>query len=477
MKKKYSQTYFQNIKRYNIFENYSVDVEIEENVFDISPDILFSMAGRKNLKRGFLFVSKVLGKHLAIIPGISVLFGMLLGSRYFNLISSERIPYEKEILKIIDKFSNMDINESIFSNILDIKDIQNLSTEALNLYNVISKDRVKLKDKTLFIGFAETATALGHSVYELFDGDIGYIHTTREYLSNLETSIFFQEEHSHATEHFIYADISNYDKIVFIDDEVTTGNTVLNFIREIRAQTGIDRFAVLSILDWRKDKNFAKFSVENGIEIDVLNLIKGKIQVNGDLKNISFPTVEDVKEVINGSCKITKVVFDSSQFQIKKYYSVDSDKIINTNGYLEETGRFLITPRMKSDIEIGVEGIREILEENDKNEPILFLGTGEFMYIPMRIAMYFENAFYHSTTRSPIYSMDKSNYGVRTEICFDNPYDKTIKNYFYNIKPDFYKKMFIFFERDCEEENMRSMVEAIQRLKIPEVFIIVFVNN
>lgn len=39
---------------------------------------------------------------------------------------------------------------------------------------------VKLDETTLFIGFAETATALGHAVFNTFQSNAIYIHTTRE---------------------------------------------------------------------------------------------------------------------------------------------------------------------------------------------------------------------------------------------------------------------------------------------------------
>ena len=97
-------------------------------------------------------------------------------------------------------------------------------------YQKILKEKFTLKEKTLFIGFAETATALGHSVFENFKDNSFFLHTTREYLKDVNKLSEFCEEHSHATEHFLYGNPKKFDRIVLIDDEFTTGNTALNFI-------------------------------------------------------------------------------------------------------------------------------------------------------------------------------------------------------------------------------------------------------
>ena len=131
-------------------------------------------------------------------------------------------------------------------------------------------------------------------MYELFDGEIGYIHTTREYIKNMKSSIFFEEEHSHATEHFIYGDISEYEKIVFIDDELTTGNTIVNFIKEIRKITGIKKYATLSLLDWRNNDKFKTISEEESIEIESAYILKGEIATEG--------AIPEIGEILKSKC-------------------------------------------------------------------------------------------------------------------------------------------------------------------------------
>ncbi len=91
----------------------------------------------------------------------------------------------------------------------------------------------------LIIGFAETATAVGALAAECFPDGCRYIHTTRETLPGEEEWLFFQEEHSHAVDQKILAGpmgqwISDSDTIILIDDEISTGKTLINIIHQLR---------------------------------------------------------------------------------------------------------------------------------------------------------------------------------------------------------------------------------------------------
>ena len=87
--------------------------------------------------------------------------------------------------------------------------------------------------RVLVIGFAETATAIGVTVAVALGAD--YIQTTREDIAGAEY-LYFSEEHSHATEQRLVkegleAAIARAERILFVEDEVTTGRTILNIIR------------------------------------------------------------------------------------------------------------------------------------------------------------------------------------------------------------------------------------------------------
>lgn len=96
----------------------------------------------------------------------------------------------------------------------------------------------------LVIGFAETATAIGAAVAAGLGPDCVYLHTTRELLAG--DWILFQEEHSHAVEQRLCADqlaawIEATPTVVFVDDELSTGRTLRNMVRQLR-----ERFPLLA---------------------------------------------------------------------------------------------------------------------------------------------------------------------------------------------------------------------------------------
>lgn len=135
------------------------------------------------------------------------------------------------------------------------------------------------------IGFAETATSLGHAFFDCFI-NAEYFHTTREELKDLMPSVTFEEEHSHATSHRCYIPIEmikNDREIILVDDEMTTGKTALNIIQSIHTQYPRKDYTVVSILDWRSGEHIKEFEkLENtlGITINVVSLLAGKVQVN-----------------------------------------------------------------------------------------------------------------------------------------------------------------------------------------------------
>ncbi len=144
-------------------------------------DDLLCFASRQNPKRGYLFVSKVLGKHIPVRP------------------SRMRIVYS-ELAELVAKANQPD-------------------------------------GAILIIGMAETATGLGAGVADelarLVKGvDVIYQHTTRH---AIEKPVLLQidEIHSHAVTQILYllneelrCHASRISRLVLIDDEVSTGRTL-----------------------------------------------------------------------------------------------------------------------------------------------------------------------------------------------------------------------------------------------------------
>lgn len=101
---------------------------------------------------------------------------------------------------------------------------------------------------------AEIAVVWEQSIYQ----------TTREVIEGVEY-LYFSEEHSHATEQKLVKDdidavIDDIDRIVFAEDEVTTGKTILNIIDRIEQYyPGKVKFSVASLLNGMSKEHLAQY--------------------------------------------------------------------------------------------------------------------------------------------------------------------------------------------------------------------------
>ncbi|MFZ5969335.1 MAG: phosphoribosyltransferase family protein [Bacillota bacterium] len=419
------------------------------------------MAARKNKKRGFLFVSKVLGKHIPVSPYTPLLTGAALACRYMEAAYGKEIPHVKEIIHGLIQDEN-----------------------AASIYQKIRKNPLKLQEPALFIGFAETATALGHSVFDCFGGDAVYIHTTREQIPKLQTAICFEEEHSHATTHRCYpADqdmFSNSHPIILIDDEITTGKTALNIIEAIQKKYPRKEYGLISILDWRSEEDRQRFiekEKELGIKIHTAALLGGSIAVEGS-PIVEMETIQDIEDILHaGEQEVAVTCLEPEEFDypIIPFCSIDLGGMENVSPYLQLTGRFGISDTEKGKIDLMAARVGNFLKKKRQGGPTLCLGTGEFMYLPMRIAAHMgDGVKYHSTTRSPIHPYDHPEYGVQNAFIFDCPDDPQIINYFYNIPQGYYQDLFLFLERKVEDHRLKPLYEALKKTGIPRIHMIIF---
>lgn len=158
----------------------TLDVTVEPGGWPL--DDLCAFAARDNARRGWLVVSRVLGRHLPARPS---------AMRAAMRALAERLPGH-------------------------------------------------LPGPVLFVGLAETATALGQGVHRewrrLTDrDDTLYLHTTRQRAPG-PLLARFEEAHSHAAAHLIHAPLDPAHaarltaarSLVLVDDEASTGTTFVN---------------------------------------------------------------------------------------------------------------------------------------------------------------------------------------------------------------------------------------------------------
>lgn len=365
-------------------------VDIESNDFDRPVDEFIKIAKRhNNSKREFLFVNTLLGKHIA--------------TNASDVINTNRMLYDKlENLFVTNKWNDK---------------------------------------KVLVVGFAETATALAQHIMLIPTGSkkvnvVGYVQTTREEISSkYYINIAFEEEHSHATTQHLYFDKHlDYDIIVFIDDEITTGKTILNFIDKFEKYKPNKQYIVASILNWQNDSNRKIFKDKN---IHTVSLVTGKIKDNlpkmdiilGDTNSI-YSNKEHYNITLPPENNFRTPIFGSTN--ILNYILHICDKIIKIK-YL-----------------------------NDTTKETLVIGTEENMFIPMWIASYL-HADVKATTRSPIEPSIDEEYPISSRLRLNSAYDSERITYLYNIDKDIatYERFIIVVEEHSPifEKELKDFLE------------------
>jgi hypothetical protein len=449
-----------NIHTFNIVENLQVTVTETSNPFHMPVESLFSMAARINKKRSFLFVSKVLGKHIPVNPYTPLLSGAALGLLLYREMGGEAGS------GTMDKLLEQAVHGLIHP------------LHAEEAYRELLAAQLTLPRPVVFIGFAETATALGHSMYNLFAGGASYIHTTREDIPELESVISFEEEHSHAVDHLCYAlnadMLSGGEPVILVDDEITTGNTAINTIRDIQSKFPRKEYVVASLLDWRSEANiqaYRNLEQELGVEIRALSLLQGTIDVQG----VPLLDTEGRHNRLDADAGAPVVItYVEDGLERLKVSSTDSCGEINASPYLKHSGRFGLESGDNGAIDQEVTQVAAMLRTLREGRRALVMGVGEFMYLPMRIAAEMgEGVSYQSSTRSPIYPERRPDYGVRSASAYPSAGDPAITNYIYNVDHGQYDDIFVLLERDVPSQRIKPMTDILKGLAGGKVHLIV----
>ena len=205
-------------------------------------DYLCGFGARQNPKRGFLFVSKVLGKH------------------YPSRVEDMESVHRELAFSLLGKIDN----------------------------------------NACFIGMAETAVGLAHGVYERYismrHSHNCFIHSTRYQLDGFEM-MSFEETHSHSPDQMIMLPsegtrcrntFDTAETLVLIDDEISTGKTLTSLSRSyLKLNSNVKKIIWVCLTD------FSEITVTevDGVPVESINLFKGEYQFTPDesLKSINLP--------------------------------------------------------------------------------------------------------------------------------------------------------------------------------------------
>lgn len=277
-------------------------------------------------------------------------------------------------------------------------------------------------ERTVVIGFAETATAIGAAVAACFPQRTSYLHTTRETLRELKPLVSFQEEHSHAVDQALYCAqgaqiLQKADSIVFVEDELTTGNTIRNFVRALREQgcvTDGTKLAAVSLLNGMKREHEEQFAAE-GIAWDCL------VKLDADFTQHAFPQLPAPSPALADGKQEGNFFWMSGRS--------DPRSCVLMDGYLSACRDLAHSVCTLPEVQAVSSGL------------IRVIGTEEFMFPPLKAAELLAQeksgckVLVHATTRSPILPYDSEGYPLKNRIALDSLYEPGRSTYLYNLAP------------------------------------------
>lgn len=296
-------------------------------------------------------------------------------------------------------------------------------------------------EKVLYVGFAETATAIGSHVAITAGGK--YIQTTREKIDNIEY-LFFSEAHSHATEQKLVKDdieqvISDVDRIVFVEDEVTTGNTILNIVNILKENYGEIKFGVASLLNGMSDE---ALEIYENYDIDLHYLLK-----------TNHERYTEIADIFKCDGDYILPNFEKNDINILEIGGKsDARRLLNAEKYNEAI----------NDLWTSLE--EKICIENNKS--VLVIGTEECMYPAICVGEKFEKSGCvvrsHSTTRSPISVSYDKGYPLNVRYELRSLYDDERTTYIYDL--DAYDEVIIITDAKLNsKKGLYSLVNAVKK--------------
>ncbi|UYY59289.1 phosphoribosyltransferase domain-containing protein [Sphingomonas sp. S2-65] len=316
-----------------------LDIAIEEAAWSL--DDLCAFAARENPKRGFLVVSRVLGRHLPATPQVM---------RRSVRDLAARIPAD-------------------------------------------------LPGPVMVIGLAETAVCLGQTVHEELRtatgrDDIHFLHSTRQQLDH-PLLCRFEEPHSHASAHLIYRpDLPEPRSLVLVDDEVSTGTTLCNLADAlVAAWPGIEAIVVATLTDWSVGKGW---QARMPRPAQVAALLRGRL------------------DWTQGETAQADAAFNMAAASLGR---MDAHRNFGRLGLAAS----IATPPVTALPEVS--------------GPLRIAGTGEFTYLPFRLAERLagegRDVVVQATSRSPA----RLGAAMATKLCFTDNYGTGVPNYLYNADP------------------------------------------
>ncbi|WP_296405522.1 phosphoribosyltransferase domain-containing protein [Psychrobacter sp.] len=360
-------------------------------------DDLLGFAQRINPKRAFLFVSKVLGRHIPVSPKVM---------------------------------------RQAFTHLADaVPD--------------------NLPEPIVVLGMAETAVGLSAGVHQALQSrypNALLLNSTRHAQQQATLYATFNEDHSHASTHLIYqsqdpkiqTQLLASKTLIMVDDEASTGNTCVNVVSALR-EAGLKQLQqvhLATLVDWSLGQQTSDDHIAErlqGIKFKRHNLMAGDWQWT-DAPNpepIDMPSVDTTEA---GSQPLLHTgnwgrlpTFDSTEGFAKFLESFKNtyEKVRGVNALSDLFGSGLSDVKAVSDV------------SNTESKRILVLGSNEFVWLPFLLAEWLEQQVidnvkrdievnFSALTRSPI----ALGGAIKAVLSFNDNYGLGMTNFAYNVVAD-----------------------------------------
>ncbi|WP_424215571.1 phosphoribosyltransferase [Streptomyces sp. BI20] len=392
-----------------------LDVRLHDAEPDTTPRLadLLGLALRRNPKRAHLLVSTVLGKHVPRAPRVVHEAGAGLGRRVAALLG----PADTA--------------------------------------------------RAVVLGYAETATGLGHSVADGLGG-APYLHSTRRPVPGLGPVGGFEESHSHATSHLLLPEdpgfLAGPGPLVLVDDEFSTGNTVVNTLRVLHALHPRERYVVVALVDMRSAADRARldaFAAELGARVDLVALAAGTVDLPEDVLARGTALVA-AHEGAAGPAPRPEPAPPAARIPLP------------WPAALPDGGRHGFTRAHHAALGAALPALVDALADGLGPHPgrVLVLGTEELMYAPLRLAEGLEAAGldvrYSTTTRSPVLAVDDPGYAIRSRLVFpahDEPADGPGERYVHNVAGGGFDTVLLVLDSAGDTPALHSPDGLLARLR------------
>ncbi|MEU0055049.1 phosphoribosyltransferase [Streptomyces sp. NPDC006334] len=383
------------------------------------------LALRRNPKRAHLLVSNVLGKHVPQSPAVVRGHGVALGRRVRELLGAEA-------------------------------------------------------GNAVVLGYAETATGLGHCVADGI-GSVPYLHSTRRPVPGVARAGGFEEAHSHATSHLLLPEdpalLVGDGPLVLVDDEFSTGNTVLNTIRDLHERYPRRRYVVVALVDMRSAADAGRLddlAHEIGARVDLLAAASGTVLLPEGVLERGRELVAryEVGGAANGDSSSAAAPRPAPTGPQPTHHLTRVD--LNWPEGLPDGGRHGFTPTHRAQLDAALPDMAARLAAALPRDAsrVHILGFEELMYAPLRLACELERGggvevTYSTTTRSPVLAVDDPGYAIRSRLVFpahDDPADGPGERYAYNVAGAGFDAVVAVVDSTADTEELHAPGGLLDRL-------------